>query len=83
MKPVSPVIPGENHQEVIVAEHQDEYQNLPSIQLRDGILCRWELSEEEKQIVAETGSIYLQLLTFGQPVQPHLLFVEKPELKFT
>lgn len=31
MKPSSPVIPGETHNEIIIAEHQDEYQNLPAI----------------------------------------------------
>lgn len=83
MKPVSPVIPGENHNEVIVAEDQEEYQNLPSIPMQNGILTRWELNDEEKQIVAKTGSIYVYLMTFGQPIQPILLQVEKPELKYT
>ena len=81
MKPISPVIPGETHNEVIVAENQDEYQNLPSIQLQDGsILTRWKLTDEEKAIIAETGDIYLIMWTGGKPVSPVLLMVEKPKI---
>ena len=83
MKPVSPVIPNETHDEIIVAENQDEYQNLPCIPLTGGvILTRWKLSDEEKKIVAETGDIYLYLWTFGKPVAPVLLQVEKPEIVY-
>jgi hypothetical protein len=81
MKPVSPVIPNENHKEVVVAEHQDEYQNLPAIFLGDGsILTRWQLTEEEKQHVLETGDVYLQMYTFGKPVTPVLLMAKKPKI---
>ena len=80
MHPVSPVIPDENHNEIIVAEHQDEYENLPSIPIENGILTRWKLSDEEKAIVAETGDVYLFMLTFGKPVTPIMLTVDKPAL---
>lgn len=81
MKPISPVLPGENFQEIIVAEHQDEYLNLPIIKCNeDGlILSRWELSDEEIQTVAETKSVWLFMHTFGNPVTPVSLQVEKPE----
>lgn len=81
MKPVSPVLPGENFEEIIVAEHQDEYQNLPVIQCdKNGlILSRWELSEEELKTIAETKSVWLFMQTFGKPVTPVSLQVEKPE----
>lgn len=81
MKPISPVIPEEKHNEVTIAEQQDEYQNLPAIALSDGsILTRWKLTDEEKQRVLETGDIYLQMFTFGNPVTPVLLMAEKPEI---
>ncbi len=80
MKPVSPVIPDENLNEIIIAENQPEYQNLPALQCGDGvILTRWKLTDEERRIVAETGDVYLYMHTFGQPVTPVLLQVEKPE----
>lgn len=80
MHPVSPVIPGENFQETIVAEHQDEYMNLPVISCGDGvILSRWELSEEELKTVSETKSVWHFMHTFGNPVTPVSLQVERPE----
>jgi len=81
MKPVSPVIPGENFEEIIVAEHQDEYLNLPVIQCNENglILSRWELSDEDLKTIAETKSVWLFMHTFGKPVTPVSLQVEKPE----
>lgn len=81
MKPVSPVIPDENLPEVIVAEHQDEYQNLPSIYIGEGILlCRWLMTYEEQKVVARTGIIFLILWTFGKPAPFVTMQVEKPKL---
>lgn len=81
MIPVSPVIPKTDLREVIIAEHQDEYQNLPVIPLSDGrIVSRWKLTDEEKRIAFETGDIYVYLLPCGAPITPHLLSVEKPVL---
>lgn len=83
MKPISPVIPNEKHNEIIVAEKQDEYQNLPSIRLADqSVLTRWKLTERERQIVAETGDIYLIMQTFGKPVTPVKMQVEKPAIVY-
>lgn len=81
MKPVSPVIPGTNNQEVIIAEHQEEYQNLPSIITKDGILCRWELEPHEKALLEENGKIYFWQVTFGQEAQPHLFIFNQTFFK--
>lgn len=81
MQPVSPVIPDKNFNEIVVAEHQDEYQNLPAIPLEGGmILTRWKLDEAERRRVAETGDIYVSMMTFGNPVTPLLLTVEPPHI---
>lgn len=81
MHPVSPVIPNQNMPEIIVAEHQDEYQNLPAIALEGGvILCRWKLDEEERARVAETGDIYVFQWTGGGAVTPMLLKTEPPKI---
>ncbi len=81
MKPVSPVIPGKDLKEIIVAEHQEEYGNLPSIKFADGLLCtRWEMTTEERDFVAKNGYIYLWIWTFGNPVQPVLLEAKDPEI---
>lgn len=84
MKPVSPVIPTSDLKEIKVAEHQPEYGTLPVVDCGDGvILSRWKLTDEEKQVVAETGDIYIFMHTFGQPVMPILLQVEMPEVSAT
>lgn len=81
MKPISPVIPDKNMPEVIVAEHQEEYQNLPAIRLEGGvILCRWKLDEEERKKVFETGGIYLLQWTNDGLVTPMLLQTDPPEI---
>ncbi len=61
-------------QNVILAKDQPEYTPLPAMLMPDGLVITcWELSEEEKAEIAETGKIYLQQLTFNQPLQPVLL----------
>lgn len=81
MKIASPVIPGEDHKEIIIAEHQDEYQNLPAIFIDGGILCRWEVESHEKPILIENGKLFFYQMTFGKDSQFYLLLSEKPELK--
>lgn len=72
MKAVSPVIPGNEADEIKVAEHQEEYNTLPVLYSDDGQQCtsRWELSEEEVAEIIRSRSIFLTMLTFGQPLQP-------------
>lgn len=80
MQAVSPVMPGENFEEIVIAKDQPEYLPLPAIDCGNGIiLCRFELSEEEKHTVAETGSVWLFMHTFGKPVTPISLQVEQPK----
>jgi hypothetical protein len=64
-------------QEVTYAEDQPEYMPLPVIRSVDGVvMSRWELTDEEMEILKETKSIYLQVHTFNQMLQPVNLFVE-------
>lgn len=82
MKPVSPVIPNKDFPEGIGGKDQPEYQPLPFVRLPDGIiLTRWELSDEEKAIVVETGNVYLYQWNGNKPITPILLKVETPELR--
>jgi hypothetical protein len=77
MEPVSPVIPGYEKEEVVVAKDQKEYGNLPVLHIGEGILLsRWELTEKDLAKVTETKSIYFYQWTFGQPVQPVAMQVE-------
>lgn len=80
MKPVSPVIPGVEMDEVVYAADQPEYQPLPAFKCVNGkILTRWEMSAEEKRLVAEQGYIYLAVSTFNQPLQPVYLSATPPD----
>ena len=63
---------------VVFAEKQDEYQNLPAFKSRTGAVTTcWELSKAEKELVAENGVVWLSLLTFGHPLQPVVLTAAK------
>ena len=69
-------------QNIIYAENQDEYQSMPAHRV-DGdpsgtVICCWQLTEEERKQVAETGLLWCSTMTFNSPLQPHLLSAESP-----
>lgn len=71
MKPVS--FKGQN---VVFAKDQPEYQPLPALIMPDGeVITCWELSDQEIEDVTKTKRIYLQQLTFNQPLQPVMIIV--------
>jgi len=64
---------------VVYAENQPEYLPLPAHKAEDGTVTScWRLSLLERLKVVITGRLYLQVLTFNQPLQPLLLTVDKP-----
>lgn len=68
-------------QNVIFAKDQPQYTPLPAYRQDDGIVITcWELSEEEKKQVAETGRIWLGISTFNNPLQPIYCTTLKEEL---
>ena len=68
-------------QTVVIAKDQPEYQPLQAHVAVDGtVTCCWQLTESERQEVLRTGLIWHQVHTFGHPLQPQLLMVEKPSL---
>lgn len=74
MYPVSPVVPIADNDEIVIAENQSQYLPLPSIRTDDGtVLTRWKLTDEERTKVAEQGYIYLEILTFNQPLSPGVI----------
>jgi excinuclease UvrABC helicase subunit UvrB len=79
MLPKKPVvdIPVLAEQSVTYAENQPEYMPLPVVKSASGVvMSRWELTDEEMEILIKTKSIYLQVHTFNQMLQPVSLFVE-------
>ena len=69
---------------VVFGANQPEYHPLPAERRGNPgtgeIVTCWEFSPDELKKIAETGQIWLSLLTFGQPLQPVLLSVEKPDI---
>ena len=81
MRPVLPIIQGENLPTIIYAENQPEYKPLPVFKDSDGaVLSRWKLSWRERLRVLFSGNIYLWVLTFNRPLQPVMLQTEKPRM---
>lgn len=78
--------PGVN---IRIAEDQPEYQTLPAfggdIPIDDagntvpGITCCFKLTPEELAEVNRTGVIWHTVLTFGQPLQPQAMSIQRPE----
>jgi hypothetical protein len=66
-------------QNVTYAENQKEYLPLPAYRDESGrVVTCWKLSPEELEEVSETGVIWLDMLTFNQPLQPVMLHAESP-----
>lgn len=66
-------------QNVVFAKDQPEYLPLPAHISDEGVVTTcWELTPDEREVFLQTGIIYLQTLTFKQPLQPVILTVENP-----
>jgi hypothetical protein len=68
-----PVIDGLEHCEVVYAKNQPQYNPLRVIRSNDSqraVLSRWTLTPDQRRAVAEGADIFLELLTFGQPLSP-------------
>lgn len=68
---------------VVYGAEQPEYIPLPAEKrpgLSGEIVTCWALSPDELKRVQETGVIFVSLLTFGQPLQPVLVSVDKPDV---
>ena len=68
-------------QNVTIAKDQPQYQPIPAHHADDdcgSVIFCWQLTDEEKQRVMETGVIWHSSMTFGSPFQPQLLSTECP-----
>lgn len=68
----------------IFGADQPEYKPLPALQTSDGyvVMC-FQMTEEEKKKVAETGEIWISLLTGGGALQPIYVTTDPGELFYT
>ena len=63
------------------AKNQPEYLPLPAHISEDGTVTTcWELNDHDIENLMETKKLWLQILTFNNPLQPVMISVEKPEL---
>jgi len=75
-----PVIEGSEHKEVVYAKDQPQYLPLRTLVGNDRerrVLSRWSPTPEQRKAIAEGADIYLQLMTFGDPLQPILVFIKE------
>lgn len=68
---------------ITFAENQPEYEPLPAhIDKNDPtvpVTSCWELTDEEVAAIVREKRIIIRVLTFGQPPQPILPYVEMPQ----
>jgi hypothetical protein len=84
MEPVSPVLLNNecNLAEVIFAKDQPQYRPLPAIVTSDGyVTTRWKFTFRERLRILFGGSLYLQQLTFNDPLQPQLPSTKEPKFQ--
>jgi hypothetical protein len=81
MKPISPVIPGYDLNEVIYGKDQSQYLPLPAVKGKDGmVVTRWKLTWAERFHIFRTGNLWLHQLSFNQPLQPQRPSVYVPKV---
>ena len=71
-------------QDIIIAEHQDEYLNLPAHLKGDPegtVTSCWKLTIRERIKIIFTGRVWHSLMTFNSPLQPQKISVDKPEME--
>lgn len=55
---------------IVIAEHQDEYRDLPSVRTPNGyVITRWTPSDEERAAIVRGEDIFVTLLSHG-PINP-------------
>jgi hypothetical protein len=83
MKAASPVFLEKFVDQEIVFAKDPEYFPLPALKIGDPdhgiILTRWRMSWRERLQALIRGDVYLQVMTFNQPLQPVSIFVERPK----
>ncbi len=63
---VHPALVPDGSRAVVIAEHQDEYRDLPSIRTPNGyVITRWALSNEERAAIVRGEDIFITLLSHG------------------
>lgn len=83
MEVAATVIPNEDNNEEDLSRCNPSYLPLPAIRLGKGVwLARWTLNSADRQLVAQTGDIYIRMhaVDGDELIMPHRLFVGRPDL---
>ena len=71
-------------QNIIYSKDDPNYMPLPAHRVEcdsnGTVICCWQLTEEERKRVAETGIVWHSIITFGGPLQPQYLSTDSPFL---
>ncbi len=73
-----PVFEGLEHREVVYAKDQPEYiplRTLVSAGPDRKVLSRWTFTDKQREVVAKGADVFLELSTFGKPLQPIRMMV--------
>lgn len=63
---IDPRLVPDGSRAVVIAEHQAEYRDLPSVRTPNGyVITRWALSNEERRAILEGQDIFVTLLSHG------------------
>lgn len=63
---IDPALVPAGSKAIVIAEHQSEYRDLPSIRTPDGqVITRWSLSNDERARIVKGEDIYITLLSHG------------------
>lgn len=82
MKPAEHVLDRYHDEEIVYAKNQHDYLPLPALPIGDPtrgiVLTRWTMSLRERIKVLFSGSVFVQIMTFRQPLQPIAVSVDQP-----
>lgn len=73
-----PVVAGLESHEIVYAKNQPEYLPLRTLRSNDVyrvVLSRWSLTAEQRDAILNGADVFLELSTYGQPLQPIRMYV--------
>lgn len=63
---VDPALVPQGSRAVVIAEHQAEYQDLPSVRTPNGyVITRWQFTEAERRAILHGEDLYVTILSHG------------------
>lgn len=77
----SPVVEGLEEEETIYRSEDPEVNDLPSLRDPAGtVTARWELTAEERELIANGADVYVQIMTFGKQLQPSRVLILRKDM---